>query len=108
LPSSLHEPPATQVYTPCLHDALPICALHGLEFAPSEEPVAEIEALREPARVEDDRLVAAQAAAALLALGAARRALEEIVDHRQRSEEHTSELQSHLNLVCRLLLEKRK
>src|SRR5260370_29068843 len=25
-----------------------------------------------------------------------------------RSEEHTSELQSHLNLVCRLLLEKRK
>src|SRR5260370_5347245 len=29
----------------------------------------------------------------------------EIVD---RSEEHTSELQSHLNLVCRLLLEKKK
>src|SRR5882762_672824 len=25
-----------------------------------------------------------------------------------RSEEHTSELQSHLNLVCRLLLEKQK
>src|SRR5260370_32035581 len=38
------------------------------------------------------------------------------VDHRRarghlrrlRSEEHTSELQSHLNLVCRLLLEKKK
>src|SRR5260370_9168101 len=27
---------------------------------------------------------------------------------RPRSEEHTSELQSHLNLVCRLLLEKKK
>src|SRR5260370_18600232 len=27
---------------------------------------------------------------------------------RARSEEHTSELQSHLNLVCRLLLEKKK
>src|SRR5260370_8007437 len=27
---------------------------------------------------------------------------------KQRSEEHTSELQSHLNLVCRLLLEKKK
>src|SRR5438477_1913207 len=27
---------------------------------------------------------------------------------RQRSEEHTSELQSHVNLVCRLLLEKKK
>src|SRR5207237_5708814 len=28
------------------------------------------------------------------------------VTRKQRSEEHTSELQSHLNLVCRLLLEK--
>src|SRR4051812_49566654 len=27
---------------------------------------------------------------------------------RDRSEEHTSELQSHVNLVCRLLLEKKK
>src|SRR5260370_19246952 len=31
-----------------------------------------------------------------------------ISDHVERSEEHTSELQSHLNLVCRLLLEKKK
>src|SRR5260370_26949433 len=29
-------------------------------------------------------------------------------DAQTRSEEHTSELQSHLNLVCRLLLEKKK
>src|SRR5260370_4622664 len=29
-------------------------------------------------------------------------------DEQERSEEHTSELQSHLNLVCRLLLEKKK
>src|SRR6266480_115536 len=28
-------------------------------------------------------------------------------DDRDRSEEHTSELQSHVNLVCRLLLEKK-
>src|SRR5690242_21029348 len=28
--------------------------------------------------------------------------------HPSRSEEHTSELQSHVNLVCRLLLEKKK
>src|SRR5260370_32081068 len=28
-------------------------------------------------------------------------------NNRHRSEEHTSELQSHLNLVCRLLLEKK-
>src|SRR5438477_3645413 len=30
------------------------------------------------------------------------------LDRRRRSEEHTSELQSHVNLVCRLLLEKKK
>src|SRR6266480_7455232 len=29
-------------------------------------------------------------------------------DRGARSEEHTSELQSHVNLVCRLLLEKKK
>src|SRR2546427_1198978 len=32
----------------------------------------------------------------------------EMTDQRQRSEEHTSELQSQSNLVCRLLLEKKK
>src|SRR5690242_10388305 len=31
-----------------------------------------------------------------------------ILNRRGRSEEHTSELQSHVNLVCRLLLEKKK
>src|SRR5260370_5068172 len=31
-----------------------------------------------------------------------------VCDRQGRSEEHTSELQSHLNLVCRLLLEKKK
>src|SRR5260370_301173 len=38
------------------------------------------------------------------------RQLESISRRRRflRSEEHTSELQSHLNLVCRLLLEKKK
>src|SRR5438477_5495084 len=30
------------------------------------------------------------------------------LDEEDRSEEHTSELQSHVNLVCRLLLEKKK
>src|SRR5467141_1893051 len=32
----------------------------------------------------------------------------QLFDIRARSEEHTSELQSHLNIVCRLLLEKKK
>src|SRR5438093_2803541 len=38
-----------------------------------------------------------------------RQALEHLAVHRlERSEEHTSELQSLTNLVCRLLLEKKK
>src|SRR5438477_2223315 len=35
------------------------------------------------------------------------RGVRRLPDH-ARSEEHTSELQSHVNLVCRLLLEKKK
>src|SRR5260370_15836424 len=52
--------------------------------------------------------------AAQLAEGSPGLAIEMDVDgearaaHGERSEEHTSELQSHLNLVCRLLLEKKK
>src|SRR2546422_5391864 len=38
----------------------------------------------------------------------ARRGCEEPEPQRLRSEEHTSELQSRLHLVCRLLLEKKK
>src|SRR5437016_12063771 len=34
--------------------------------------------------------------------------IEEVVNKKARSEEHTSELQSLTNLVCRLLLEKKK
>src|SRR2546429_1967225 len=34
--------------------------------------------------------------------------LEIVLDEGKRSEEHTSELQSRLHLVCRLLLEKKK
>src|SRR2546426_7146732 len=33
---------------------------------------------------------------------------ESLAEHGERSEEHTSELQSPCNLVCRLLLEKKK
>src|SRR2546428_7377218 len=35
-------------------------------------------------------------------------AADPLQSHRQRSEEHTSELQSRSDLVCRLLLEKKK
>src|SRR5260370_21442670 len=39
---------------------------------------------------------------------ASKRVSARLIPGRGRSEEHTSELQSHLNLVCRLLLEKKK
>src|SRR5260370_16837132 len=44
-----------------------------------------------------------------LVVGKARHGLlQDFWRHYYRSEEHTSELQSHLNIVCRLLLEKKK
>src|SRR4051812_49951968 len=49
--------------------------------------------------------VATSVAAAMEEQDAATR---EITRSISRSEEHTSELQSHVNLVCRLLLEKKK
>src|SRR4051812_50008712 len=52
-----------------------------------------------------DRAAGEHLAAAPRRLAQRREAL--VVQH-LRSEEHTSELQSHVNLVCRLLLEKKK
>src|SRR5256885_15870459 len=75
----------TEIYTLSLHDALPIFLQVSLASASTLEPV-------EQARAALDELVKV--------LGADRAAL--------RSEEHTSELQSPCNLVCRLLLEKKK
>src|SRR5207302_8708650 len=49
-------------------------------------------------------------AAGVFLAGASKRALPvwPVADPKARSEEHTSELQSRENLVCRLLLEKKK
>src|SRR5438034_5205771 len=74
-----------------LHDALPICR-GGAGDAPARPPVHdrrdarahECARRRRPHPVPDPVVVA------------------------ERSEEHTSELQSHSDLVCRLLLEKKK
>src|SRR5690606_40782129 len=103
-----HDTPSTELYTLSLHDALPISVdLHclgveggdlGLDLALGAEHVAVV--LGEAAHPED----AVQRAGRLVAVAAA----EFAVADRQvaRSEEHTSELQSRENLVCRLLLEK--
>src|SRR5260370_6083741 len=77
----------TEIYTLSLHDALPICR----RTAPA------------PPRAHRRTY----AAAPRRGPGNPRRSAPD-VRVRTRSEEHTSELQSHLNLVCRLLLEKKK
>src|SRR5438876_4996968 len=74
------DPAATEIYTLSLHDALPILvmiAAHAGKAGQSERCTD-----RSPSRLR-------------------------VVAKIQRSEEHTSELQSPVHLVCRLLLEKK-
>src|SRR6266487_6674535 len=73
----------TEIYTLSLHDALPICLACGSTAVARHGAGTE--------RLEHE----------LRALGAPILRLD-------RSEEHTSELQSPVHLVCRLLLEKKK
>src|SRR5205809_3556242 len=77
------NPSATVIYTLSLHDALPISAAHCAGIEPrgtASDPGPRSHLAPAPGR--SGRQV--------------------------RSEEHTSELQSRLHLVCRLLLEKKK
>src|SRR5256885_12943360 len=76
----------TEIYTLSLHDALPILD------APDRHCGKRQHADRDtrPDQVADEGVG------------------EHDYRHRDRSEEHTSELQSPCNLVCRLLLEKKK
>src|SRR5207249_10443671 len=104
----LHNPAHTQIYTLSLHDALPIWVgtqqgqrlLIGLSavgalfmllpyFWPFRRNALSGRRLDRPVR----RLAGATLLLAAVAM---------------RSEEHTSELQSRFDLVCRLLLEKKK
>src|SRR5256885_7120324 len=87
----------TEIYTLSLHDALPISAAVQVQQH-GQARGRRLAALH--GRIETRRQQGA----------IARRNLQ-IIDTRQnrlRSEEHTSELQSPCNLVCRLLLEKKK
>src|SRR2546422_8816630 len=76
----------TEIYTLSLHDALPISdSLERLQIVAakvSDRLKVRAEFTQKPHHFE--------------------------IDFRLRSEEHTSELQSRLHLVCRLLLEKKK
>src|SRR5260370_32452862 len=78
----------TEIYTLSLHDALPISDDAGVVGAVRARAllVPEFAKVGVPAVQQVDGVHVGEG----------------------RSEEHTSELQSHLNLVCRLLLEKKK
>src|SRR5690606_41728476 len=88
-----------------LHDALPIFPASARALVAKRH--AEIVVADEPAigssRLADPRGVAGRA------VGCGARGDRRVrLDGLLRSEEHTSELQSRENLVCRLLLEKKK
>src|SRR2546430_11825240 len=87
-------------------------AARGLEYlARAGEDLPRDEEGDEPLGQALERHVAADQVVLVAAVGVARRVrvvLEEQNVARDRSEEHTSELQSQSNLVCRLLLEKQK
>src|SRR5205807_8100917 len=77
-----NDTPTPAIYTLSLHDALPIYADHTLAF---------MDFVRDHSPNEEYTEAHEQYRGFVL-----------------RSEEHTSELQSPCNLVCRLLLEKKK
>src|SRR5205823_11499096 len=87
--SFFNDTPTTEIYTLSLHDALPIYD-PGARL-PEADPVFP----RGRAEEVVDLLVLADRAS-------------QVVRENERSEEHTSELQSLAYLVCRLLLEKKK
>src|SRR5690349_24084816 len=93
-------PATTEIYTLSLHDALPICApagfvdviggFHGPEIYPPAPPCCTAFCTRKVPRCDSWARIAARH-----------------FSRAKRSEEHTSELQSRRDLVCRLLLEKK-
>src|SRR5947207_10346822 len=93
----LHALTTTAIYTLSLHDALPILpeklANAWARVSPATYPFAGLRRRSNASRV---------GFAVTARFGA------NVDSRRGRSEEHTSELQSHSDLVCRLLLEKKK
>src|SRR5690606_41204268 len=101
--SLFHDTAPTEIYTLSLHDALPIS--HVLDCAVGEgHRRADGDART---RVDGAGERGAGVARGVEAGDGAAGAVEDAAVG-VRSEEHTSELQSRENLVCRLLLEKKK
>src|SRR2546430_6868942 len=99
----------TEIYTLSLHDALPIC--ERVDVVPELAPHERIDAAGGLIEKQHRRGVQRGAGERQALLEAQRQQRGIRVQERrelERSEEHTSELQSQSNLVCRLLLEKTK
>ena len=99
----------TEIYTLSLHDALPICC-HGLEvisggLAPD---LRYLEAEEYGDEWYMERFISGYTQNGITKMPAFGELLGQDAAWAIRSEEHTSELQSLTNLVCRLLLEKKK
>src|SRR5690606_41841912 len=103
-----YDPAPSSIYTLSLHDALPILQSRAARCGRWRVRVQHLQVQIQPL----------QSHAPALAVVALEHALEAAEDRRDarrpalarlevRSEEHTSELQSRENLVCRLLLEKK-
>src|SRR5439155_24495601 len=100
-----HDPPSTETYTLSLHDALPIYLQEYSFFGQDEWRMRNDLTFNAGLRYDLDLIAQPSTlnpSASLAAAGIERRGLSD------RSEEHTSELQSRGHLVCRLLLEKKK
>src|SRR5260370_9111439 len=102
-----NDPATTEIYTLSLHDALPICRVHMIRH---RAPWDARSTISRSAHVLE-RIGLALTGASCGLFVAAHVGPSDMRGHEQaagsacqRSEEHTSELQSHLNLLCRLLL----
>src|SRR5207302_10675152 len=97
-------PPTTCIYTLSLHDALPILRSGmGAHVVPARRSAAARALL--PSAVACFALLFSAANSQVQAQTGT---CADAAEQSKRSEEHTSELQSRENLVCRLLLEKKK
>src|SRR5439155_22734349 len=94
-----HDPPTPEIYTLSLHDALPISD----SAERRRESAIPCQTGARPWRLRNNLAAYQQCRT-----GVQRGRRVSLSASEERSEEHTSELQSRGHLVCRLLLEKKK
>src|SRR5207247_10545740 len=107
LPVFFSDRPRTVLSTLSLHDALPICLRAWRRPTPCSCRISRAFASF-PGTVGARRGPTARPAREGSWRGSSATSATRTGDRSRRSEEHTSELQSRVDLVCRLLLEKKK